>query len=84
MADFGDLDKVIDRYHAALDAFFTGDPEPTKAAFSHRDDVSLANPLGPPAVGWRQVAETSNRNVGLGSRPRVVVPSRTFESRLLR
>jgi ketosteroid isomerase-like protein len=61
MADFDDLDKVIDRYHVALDAFFNGDPEPAKATFSHRDDVSLANPFGPPAVGWRQVTETMAR-----------------------
>ena len=61
MADLDDLDTVIDRYHAALDAFFSGDPEPGKATFSHRDDVSLANPFGPPAVGWKQVAETMAR-----------------------
>jgi ketosteroid isomerase-like protein len=32
-----------------------------KAAYSHGDDVSLANPFGPPALGWRQVAETMAR-----------------------
>jgi hypothetical protein len=26
--------------------------------FSHRDDVSLANPFGPPAHGWERVAAT--------------------------
>ena len=61
MADFDDLDKVIDQYHVALDAFFSGDPEPAKATFSHRGDVSLANPFGPPAVGWNQVSETMAR-----------------------
>lgn len=61
MAEFDDLDKVTDRYHVALDAFFRGDPEPTKAAYSHQDDVSLANPFGPPALGWGQVAETMAR-----------------------
>jgi ketosteroid isomerase-like protein len=29
--------------------------------FSHRDDVSLANPFGPPARGWDEVAATMNR-----------------------
>jgi ketosteroid isomerase-like protein len=29
--------------------------------FSHREDVSLANPLGPPAHGWEQVAQTIER-----------------------
>jgi ketosteroid isomerase-like protein len=61
MTDLDRLDQVIDRYHVALDAFFRGDPGPGKATFSHRDDVSLANPFGPPAVGWRQVAETMAR-----------------------
>src|SRR5688572_10429197 len=61
MVDFDDLDKAIDRYHVALGAFFRGDPQPAKASFSHRDDASLANPFGPPAVGWRQVAETMAR-----------------------
>lgn len=61
MADNPDLDEVIDRFHVALDAFFKGDPEPMKAMYSHRDDVSLANPFGPPALGWRQVAEAMAR-----------------------
>ncbi len=29
--------------------------------FSHREDVSLANHLGPPAHGWEQVAATMDR-----------------------
>jgi len=29
--------------------------------FSHREDVTLANPLSPPARGWEQVAETAER-----------------------
>jgi ketosteroid isomerase-like protein len=29
--------------------------------FSHREDVSLANPIAPPARGWEQVAETTER-----------------------
>jgi ketosteroid isomerase-like protein len=58
VADNPDLDEVIRRCHIALDAFFKGDPEPIKALYSHRDDVSLANPFGPPALGWGQVAET--------------------------
>lgn len=58
---FDDLDRVVDQSHLALDAFFKGDPEPAKAVFSHRDDVSLANPFGPAVRGWRQVAETMER-----------------------
>lgn len=56
-----DLDRTVTDYHLALDAFFKGDPEPCKRLYSHRDDVSLANPFGPPARGWRLVAQTMNQ-----------------------
>ena len=56
-----DLDPVIERYHEALDRFFTGDPEPTVALLSRREDVTLANPFGPPARGWEQVAANARR-----------------------
>jgi hypothetical protein len=29
--------------------------------YSHRDDVSLANPFGPVTVGWKSVTETAGR-----------------------
>ena len=35
-----------------------GNPEPVKELYSHREDVTLANPLGPPAHGWDEVAAT--------------------------
>ena len=38
--------------------FVKGKPDPVKELYSHRDDVTLANPLGPPARGWEQVAQT--------------------------
>jgi ketosteroid isomerase-like protein len=56
-----DLDQVIERCQLALGAFVKGDPEPMKEMFSHRADVSLANPLGPPAHGWGEVAATMDR-----------------------
>jgi ketosteroid isomerase-like protein len=56
-----DLDDFVDEYHRALDEFFRGDPEPAKRLYSHREDASLANPFGPVAVGWEQVAETMER-----------------------
>jgi ketosteroid isomerase-like protein len=55
------LDHFVDEYHRALDEFFRGDPEPAKRLYSHRGDASLANPFGPVAVGWEQVAETMER-----------------------
>lgn len=56
-----DLARVIEQYHQALNAFVKGDPEPNKKLFSRRDDVTLANPLGPPARGWTQVEQTMER-----------------------
>jgi len=56
-----ELDDFVDEYHRALDEFFRGDPEPAKGLYSHREDASLANPFGPVAVGWEQVAETMER-----------------------
>ena len=56
-----DLGRFVDDYHGALDEFFRGNPEPAKLLYSHREDVSLANPFGPVAIGWPRVAETMER-----------------------
>ena len=55
------LDAGIEQYHLALGEFVKGNPEPVKQMFSHQEDVTLANPLGPPARGWEQVAQTIER-----------------------
>ena len=49
--------EVLDQYHVVMQEEARGNPEPLKAMFSHRDDVSLANPLGPPVRGWDQVEQ---------------------------
>lgn len=56
-----DLAQAIELSHDALDAFVKGDAEPLKALYSRRDDVTLANPFGPPVRGWSQVTETMER-----------------------
>ena len=61
MTTVEDLDQVIERCQLALGEFVKGDPEPMKEMFSNREDVSLANPLGPPARGWGEVADTMDR-----------------------
>ncbi len=61
MAAADDLDRVIEQCQQALDEFVKGNPQPMQAMFSHRDDVSLANPFGPPARGWDEVAATMER-----------------------
>ncbi len=63
--DTSELDRVIEQYHHALDEFVRGNPEPQKERFSHRDDVSLANPLRPAVVGWTQVEQTMDRAAAL-------------------
>jgi ketosteroid isomerase-like protein len=61
LAAADDLDRVIEQYNLALGEFVKGNPELAKRVWSHREDVSLANPLGPPARGWEQVAQTMER-----------------------
>jgi len=61
MSAVDDVDQLIEQYQLALDEFVKGNPEPAKKLFSHREDVSLANPLGPPARGWELVAQTIER-----------------------
>ncbi len=61
MAAVDDVDQLIEQFHLALDEFLKVNPEPVKKLVSHREDVTLANPLGPPVRGWEQVAETMER-----------------------
>jgi ketosteroid isomerase-like protein len=61
MAAVDDLDQVVEQVQLALGEFVKGNPEPMQRMFSHREDVSLANPLGPAARGWEQVAATMER-----------------------
>lgn len=49
--------QTLQQYHVALDAFARGDSAPVKQVFSHRDDVTLANPFGPAVRGWPRAAE---------------------------
>ena len=61
MAAVDDLDQVIERSHLALGEIVNGNPEPLKEMYSHGEDVSLANPFGPPARGWDEAARTMER-----------------------
>jgi ketosteroid isomerase-like protein len=55
------LDQVIEQYDLALGEFYQGNPELVQKLFSHRDDVTLAPPFGPPARGWDAVAASMER-----------------------
>jgi ketosteroid isomerase-like protein len=61
MTTVNDLDEVLEQFHLGQGEFAKGNPEPCKRFFSHREDVTLNNPLSPPARGWEQVAATIER-----------------------
>ena len=88
MATVDDFDEVVEQYHLALNEFLKGNPEPLKSFFSHRDDVTLANPLvGLPARGWERVAATlehassqfrDGENVGFETVAKYVTPELAY------
>jgi len=53
-----DLDEFVGQCKEAWQAFVAGDPGPSTLLFSHRDDVTLANPWGPAVRGWADVSGT--------------------------
>ena len=61
MAAVDDVDELIERYHLGGDEFLKGNPGPLKKLWSRRDDVTLANPFGPPVRGWDEVAKAGER-----------------------
>ncbi len=63
MAALDDVDKLIEQFNLAQGEIAKGNSEPAKRLFSHREDVTLANPLAPPVRGWEQVAEVTDRAV---------------------
>ena len=56
-----DFNRVVEKYHLALGEFMNGNPAPAKELYSQRDDVTLGNPFGPFARGWKQVVETMEK-----------------------
>jgi ketosteroid isomerase-like protein len=59
MSAINDVDTLIEQFHLAQGEFAKGNPEPVMKLCSHREDITLANPLGPPVRGWEQVARIS-------------------------
>jgi ketosteroid isomerase-like protein len=62
-----DVDELIEQYYRAQGEFLRGNPEPVKDLFSHGEDVTLANPYGPPVRGWKQVAKAVEHAASLHS-----------------
>ena len=54
-------DLPLEEYHRAGLEITNGNPSVYKALYSHQDDVTLANPFGPPARGWTEVDATLDR-----------------------
>jgi ketosteroid isomerase-like protein len=52
------VDELIKQFDVAVGGFLKGNPEPVEKVYSHRQAVTLANPLGPAVRGWEQVAAT--------------------------
>ena len=61
MAAADDVDELIEQFHLASDEFLKGNPEPVNKLWSRREDVTLANPFGPPVRGWDEVAKAGKR-----------------------
>ena len=57
MSAVEDVDQLLEQWHPASDEFLKGNPEPVKKMWSRREDVTLANPYGPPVRGWDKVEE---------------------------
>ena len=65
-----DVDALINDYRQALQSFISGNSQPVADLFSKRDDVTLANPFGPPHRGWQAVEDairTAAANFQAGS-----------------
>jgi ketosteroid isomerase-like protein len=58
MSAVDDVNELIEQWQLAAGEFVKGNPEPVKKLWSRREDVTLANPWGPPVRGWEQVAKT--------------------------
>jgi ketosteroid isomerase-like protein len=79
MSATDDVDRLIERFHLAQEEFVKGNPEPTQELFSHTEDVTLANPLGPPARGGDEVSKTIERaatTIRDGQTPRFEIVSK--------
>jgi ketosteroid isomerase-like protein len=58
MSAVDDVDQLIEQWQLAAAEFVKGNPQPVKRLWSHKEDVTLANPWGPPVHGWVKVSKT--------------------------
>jgi ketosteroid isomerase-like protein len=67
LAAADDVDELIEQYHRVQREFVKGNPEPVKNLFSRREEVTLANPYGPPVRGFDEVAKAVEHAASLRS-----------------
>lgn len=58
-----EFEQLIEQNHSMLAEFIGGNVGPAKTFFSHRGDVTLANPFFPIALGWEKVSRTLDASI---------------------
>jgi len=53
------FDDAVETFRQSQVSFLNGDPDPAMELYSRSDDVTLANPLGPPLRGPANVAQAA-------------------------
>jgi ketosteroid isomerase-like protein len=61
MSAVDEVEELLEKYKLATAEFIRGNPDPYKDLFSHREDVTLANPFFPMVRGWDEVSATLER-----------------------
>jgi ketosteroid isomerase-like protein len=93
MAAVEDFEEILERYNLALGEFYKGNPAPVQKLWSHRDEVTLAPPFGPPTHGWDEVSASMERgasqfrdgeNVGFEVTERCITPDLAYVVRIER
>jgi hypothetical protein len=59
-----DFDSAVEAFREALGPYLKGDPKPAMELLSRREDVTLANPLGPPCRGPAEVGKAAAADCG--------------------
>ena len=59
------FDRAIEAFRQALDQYMKGDAEPVLDLVSRADDVTLANPLGPPTRGSENVRMAASHGAAM-------------------
>ena len=63
--DYSDFDSAVEGFRQALHSYVKGDPRPALECFSRREDVTLANPLGPARRGPVEVDKAGEEGASL-------------------